>query len=86
MKFSIFDPYDISLICTEFVTFTFEDLCGCTESLALPVSLIIADNCNALGRTPLPAGRSISVYLISYANYGGISKVSNLSLFVTQFR
>ena len=46
----------------------------------------IADNCNALGLIPLPAGRSISVCLISYANYGGTCKVSNLSLFVTQFR
>ena len=56
------------------------------QKVALPVSLIIADNCNALGLIPLPAGRSISVCLISYANYGGTCKVSNLSLFVTQFR
>ena len=36
--------------------------------------LIIADNCNALGLIPLPAERSISVCLISYANYGGTCK------------
>ena len=49
-------------------------LCDCTKRLALPVSLIIADNCNALGLIPPPAGRSISVGLISYANYGAVVK------------
>ena len=51
-------------------------------------SLITADKCNALGLIPPPAGRSVSARLISYhVNYGDICcKVSNLSLFVTQFR
>ena len=50
-------------------------------------SLIIADNCNALGLIPPSAGRSVSACLISYVNYGDTCcKVSNLSLFVTQFR
>ena len=50
-------------------------------------SLIIADNCNALGLIPPPAGKSVSACLISYVNYGDTCcKVSNLSLFVTQFR
>ena len=51
-------------------------------------SLIIAGhNCNALGLIPPPAGRSVSVYLISYVNYGDTCcKGSNLSVFVTQFR
>ena len=50
-------------------------------------SLIIADNCNALGLISPPAGRSVSACLISYVNYGNTCcKVSNLSLFVTQFR
>ena len=53
-------------------------LCDCTKRLALPVRLIIADNYNALGLIPPPAGRSISVCLISYVNYGGTCKVSNL--------
>ena len=49
--------------------------------------LIIADNCNALGLIPPPAGRSVSACLISYVNYGDTCcKVSDLSLFVTQFR
>ena len=56
------------------------------KRLAFPVSLITADNCNALGLIPTPAGRLISVCLIFYASYGGTCKVSNLSLFVTQFR
>ena len=38
--------------------------------MALPVCLIIAKNCNALGLIPSPAGRLVSVCLISYANYG----------------
>ena len=56
--------------------------------LCLPdASLIIADNCNALGLIPPPAGRSVSACLISYVNYGETCcKVCNLSLFVTQFR
>ena len=50
-------------------------------------SLIIADNCDALGLIPPPAERLVSACLISYVNYGDICcKVSNLSLFVTQFR
>ena len=49
-------------------------------------SLIIADNCNALGLILPPAGRSVSACLISDINYGGTCKVSNLSLFVSQFR
>ena len=49
-------------------------------------SLVIADNCNALGLIPPPARRSASACLISYVNYRGTCKVSNLSLFVTQFR
>ena len=49
-------------------------------------SLIIADNCNALGLILPPGGRSVSVCLISYVNYRGTCKVSNLSLFVTEFR
>ena len=51
-------------------------------------SLIIADNCNALGLIPPPAGRSVSACLISgYVNCRDTCcKVSNLSLFVTQFR
>ena len=69
-------------------------LCDCTKWSVLPVllclsdaSLIIADNWNVLGLIPLPAGRSVSACLISYVNYGDTcSKVSNLSLFVTQFR
>ena len=85
MKLSIFDLYDISLICTK-IWHLYRHLCDCTERLALPVSLIIADNCNALGLIPMPAGRSISVCLISSANYEGTCKVSNLSLFVTHFR
>ena len=85
MKVSIFNLYDISLICSKFGTFTV--ICAIVpKRLALPISLIIADNCYALGLTPMPAGRSISVCLISFANYGGNCKVSNLSLFVTQFR
>ena len=72
----------------------YHHLCDCTKRLVLPVllcvsdaSLIIADNCNALGLIPPPAGRSVSACLISYVNYGDTScKVSNLSLFVTQFR
>ena len=55
------------------------------KRLALPVSLITADNCNALGLIPTPVGRLISVCFIFYANYGGTCKVSNLSPFVTQF-
>ena len=49
--------------------------------------LIKDDNCNALGLIPPPAGRSVSACLISYhVNYGDTCcKVSNLSLFVTQF-
>ena len=49
-------------------------------------SLIIADNCNALGLILPPAGRLVSACLISYVNYEGTCKVSNLSLFVTQFK
>ena len=49
-------------------------------------SLIIANHCNALGLILPPAGRSVSACLISYVNYGGTCKVSNLSLLVTQFR
>ena len=49
-------------------------------------SLIIAGNCNALGLILLPAGRLVSAFLISYVNYGGTCKVSNLSLFVTPFK
>ena len=49
-------------------------------------SLVIADNCNALGLVPPPARRSVSACLIFYVNYRGTCKVSNLSLFVTQFR
>ena len=49
-------------------------------------SLIIADNCNALGLIPLPTGGLVSACLISYVNYRDTCcKVSNLSLFVTQF-
>ena len=49
--------------------------------------LIIADNCNALGLIPPPSGRSVSACLISHVNYGDTRcRVSNLSLFVTQFR
>ena len=88
MKVSISIPYDINLICTKFGTFTV----NCVL-LVLPVvicqsdaSLIIADNCNGLGLILPPAGRSVSAYLISYVNYGGTCKVSNLSLFVTRFR
>ena len=75
-----------ALLYSKFFKPPYLHLCDCTKRLALPVSLIIADNCNALGLIPPPAGRSISVCLISYANYGGTCKVSDLSLFVTQFR
>ena len=50
-------------------------------------SLIIADNCNALGLIHPPAGRSVSACLLSHVNYGDTCcKVSNLSFVVTQFR
>ena len=71
------------------------DCTNFTKRLVLPIvlclsdaSLVIADNCNALGLIPPPAQRSVSACLISYVNYRGTStcKVSNLSLFVTQFR
>ena len=92
-KVSIFILYDINLICTKFGTFTVN--CAIVpKDWWLPVllclsdaSLIIADNCNALGLIPPLAGRSISACLIFYVNYGdACCKVSNLSLFVTQFR
>ena len=72
----------------------YRHLCNCTKRLVLPVvlclsdvSLIIVDNCNALGLILSPAGGLVSACtcLISHANYVGTSKVSNLSLFVTQF-
>ena len=91
MKVSIFILYDINLIRTKFGTFTV--ICTCAKArkgwlLCLSdASLIIADNCNALGLIPPPAGRLVSACLISYVNYGDtFCKVSNLSLFVTQFR
>ena len=82
--------YDINVVCTKFGTFNV--ICAivpkgwCSPCLS-DASLIITDNRNALGEIPLPAGRSVSACLISYLNYGDICcKVSNLSLFVTQFR
>ena len=60
------------------------------KRLVLPVvlclsdaSLIIVDNCNALGLILLPARRLVSA--CTCLIYGGTCKVSNLSLFVTQF-
>ena len=93
MKVSIFILCDINLICTKFGIFTVicaivpKGLCCPLYHVYLmPVYLIIADNCNALGLILLPGGRSVSACLISYVNYGGTCKVSNLSLFVTEFR
>ena len=77
MKVSIFDLYDLSLICTKFGTFTVIRVI-IIKRLALLVvlclsdaSLIKADNCNALGLIPPPAERSISACLISCVNYVG---------------
>ena len=87
MKISIFIPYGINLICTKFGTFTV--ICAIVpKGWCCPFYCIyLAHNCNALGLIPPPAGRLVSACLISYVNYGDTCcKVSNLSLFVTQFR
>ena len=77
MKVSIFNPYDINLICTKFGTFTLictivpKGWCCPFSVLCLSdASLIIADNCNALCLIPPPAVRSVSTWLISCVNYG----------------
>ena len=63
-----------ALLYSKFFKPPYLHLCDCTKRLALPVSLIIADNCNALGLIPPPAGRLISVWLIFYANYRALVK------------
>ena len=90
----VFIPYDINLICPKYGTFTLictivpKGWCCPFSVLCLSdASLIIADNCNALCLIPPSAVRSVSTWLISYVNYEDTCcKVSNLSLFVTQFR
>ena len=72
IKVSIFILY--SIISTSFV-----------PNLS-PLLSSLADNCNALCLIAPPARRSVSACLISYVNYRGTCKVSNLSLFVAQFR
>ena len=46
----------LALLYSKFFKPLYLHLCDCTKRLALPVSLIIADNCNALGLIPPPAG------------------------------
>ena len=93
IKVSIFILYSIISTSFDQICHLYCCLCNCTKRLVLPIvlclsdaSLVIADNCNALGLIPLPARRSVSACLISYVNYRGTCKVSDLSLFVTQFR